>query len=53
LVGAQKQGLDTEIPLSPQWLMKLGENKVCSRGENHTMNIIHGDCSNRVLVRLY
>ncbi|KAF8732319.1 hypothetical protein HU200_016303 [Digitaria exilis] len=27
LVVAEKQGLDTEIPLSPQWLMKVGENK--------------------------
>lgn len=25
---ADKQGLDTEMPLSPQWLMKVGENKV-------------------------
>ncbi|ONM51260.1 GYF domain-containing protein [Zea mays] len=26
-IAREKQGLDTEIPLSPQWLMKVGENK--------------------------
>ncbi|KAL6647808.1 hypothetical protein ACP70R_015245 [Stipagrostis hirtigluma subsp. patula] len=26
-IAKEKQGLDTEIPLSPQWLMKVGENK--------------------------
>jgi hypothetical protein len=25
---AEKQGLDTDMPLSPQWLMKVGENMV-------------------------
>ncbi|KAK3126337.1 hypothetical protein QOZ80_7AG0555060 [Eleusine coracana subsp. coracana] len=26
-IAKEKQGMDTEIPLSPQWLMKVGENK--------------------------
>ncbi|OEL16447.1 hypothetical protein BAE44_0022534 [Dichanthelium oligosanthes] len=26
-IAREKQGLDTEIPLSPQWLMKVAENK--------------------------
>ncbi|KAJ1287680.1 hypothetical protein BS78_02G029800 [Paspalum vaginatum] len=26
-IAREKQGLDTGIPLSPQWLMKVGENK--------------------------
>ncbi|KAG8100835.1 hypothetical protein GUJ93_ZPchr0013g37321 [Zizania palustris] len=26
-IAKEKQGLDTGIPLSPQWLMKVGENK--------------------------
>jgi hypothetical protein len=33
--------------------MRLGQNKVSSLGENHTMNIIHGNYGNMVLVRLY
>ncbi|CAN6222392.1 unnamed protein product [Urochloa humidicola] len=26
-IAREKQGMDTEIPLSPQWLMKVAENK--------------------------
>ncbi|KAL5199019.1 hypothetical protein ABZP36_002531 [Zizania latifolia] len=26
-IAKEKQGLDTDMPLSPQWLMKVGENK--------------------------
>lgn len=44
--------MDTEIPLSPQWLMKVGENKVSlltlSSG-NHVIGIINGCCSNIII----
>jgi hypothetical protein len=44
--------MDTEIPLSPHWLMKVGENKVCPH-EPRQLLLVHGDRSNTTFLLLY